>query len=267
MKLFDRKFGREYLQSVPLGPGVYRFANAEGRTIYVGKAKNLRRRLAQYRRARKGKARKIVQAATSLSWEPLLSDLEACLQELRDIQKDRPKLNVAGAFSYRYPLIGILTEEKTCTLCFTTTPEVFPSLRFHGAFRSREVTAEAFFALVRLLRFVGHASPFSREERKAYSYEITLRQLPQTWPAEIEAFLRGRSDALLQTLFHRLLEHAGARAKSEEVQEGLEALALFWRQECLPLAEAIALVGFETYPVPQTERDPLFVRARKEKTP
>lgn len=243
---------------------MYRFADESGKTIYVGKAKNLRVRLGQYRRARGGKARKIVKAAAALSWETLDSDLEACLQELRAIQEARPKMNVSGAFSHRYPLIGLSQNGHELTLCFTTTPEVFPGLRFHGAFRSRTVTVEAFMALVTLLKFVGHALPFARDQRKRYSMEFHLRRLPEDWPPRIEAFLRGHSNEFLAMLFERLLDSAGARAKSAEIQEAIDALALFWEHECLPLAQAIATVGFETYPVPQTERDPLFVRARKE---
>jgi len=246
---------------------VYRFADETGKVIYVGKAKNLRRRLSQYRCARKGKARKIVKAAFALSWESKESDLEACLQEVRAIQESRPRLNVASAFSYRYPLIGLALTDRELTLCFTTTPEAFPELRFHGAFRSREVTSEGFFALVRLLQYVGHAAPFSREDRKAYSYCFSIRRLPAEWPEQIEKLLRGQSEGFLSTLFLRLLESAGARSKSKEVQEGIDALSLFWKQECLPLAQAIASVGFDLYPVPQTERDPLFLRARKETVP
>src|SRR6185369_11201900 len=48
-RTFDRKFGAEFLESLPSSPGVYLVYNSTGHLIYVGKAINLKRRLAQYR--------------------------------------------------------------------------------------------------------------------------------------------------------------------------------------------------------------------------
>ncbi len=263
--LFDRKFGKDFISSVPGAPGVYSFKDEEGKILYVGKAKNLRRRLSQYRRARSGKMRKIVKAATLLAWNPCDTELDACLLELRHIQEDSPRLNVAGRFSYRYPLIGLSQRGNELHLCFTTTPAVFPHYQFYGAYRSRFITAEAFFGMIRLMQFIGHPVPRKAEDRKAYSYEFGLRRLPGDWPARLDAFLRGRSSDFLETLLLKLLENAGARAKRDEVQEAIDALSTFWRDECLKLAAAIDRVGYQEFPVPQTQRDPLFVRAGFEK--
>jgi excinuclease ABC subunit C len=46
---FDRKFGVEFLESLPGAPGVYLVYDHKDELIYVGKAKNLKRRLSQYR--------------------------------------------------------------------------------------------------------------------------------------------------------------------------------------------------------------------------
>ncbi len=261
MKLFDKKFGKQFILSVPATPGVYSFRDADQKVLYVGKAKSLRRRLGEYRRARGGKMRKIVKAATELTWSICDSELDACLAEVRHIQEQKPKLNVASAFSYRYPLIGLREQGTDTFLCFTTTPEVFPDYLFHGAFRSRSVTAEAFFSLVRLLQFAGHPIPRKTFDKKAYSYEFGFRRLPSSWNALLVDYFRGRSNIFLETLVLKLLDNAGARAKSEEVQEAVDALSEFWSHECEPLARAIARVAYSEYPVPQTERDPLFLRA------
>ena len=55
MKAFDKKFGDGFLSNVPSAPGIYRVFDAAGELIYVGKAKNLRRRLSQYRNAKRRK--------------------------------------------------------------------------------------------------------------------------------------------------------------------------------------------------------------------
>ena len=44
-KRFDRKFGDEFLRSIPAEPGVYLWRGEQGEILYVGKAKHLRRRI------------------------------------------------------------------------------------------------------------------------------------------------------------------------------------------------------------------------------
>src|SRR5437867_11121911 len=55
VRIFERKFGTDFLATVPREPGIYRMYDAAGGLFYVGKARNLRRRLAQYRTARRTK--------------------------------------------------------------------------------------------------------------------------------------------------------------------------------------------------------------------
>ena len=269
LKRFDRKFGKEYLKHVPAAPGVYRFYADDGRLIYVGKAKNLRRRLAQYRNARREKRgkkmRSLVARAVSIEWEICDTELDASLREIRLIQTERPDANVSGAYSFLYPLIGMKAAPKELRFCFTTHPELLPDYTFHGAFRSRLVTAEAFFGLMRLLRFVGHAVPrkaLGDEAGRRRSYVFGFRRLPEGWATLFAELFLGRSLVAIEELTLGLLDNAGARAKASEVQEDIDALERFFREEAEVLAKAIAATGFEPYPVPQTERDPLFLRFR-----
>ena len=189
MRTFDRKFGDDFLPGVPAEPGVYRFYGPADALLYVGKARNLRRRLAQYRttgrRKKERKRRALVRLAERIAWEVCASELDASLAEIRLIQSLRPPRNVAGAFPFLYPFIGIRADERETRFCLTTSPEAFQGFDLHGAFRSRDVTGEAFFALVRLLRFVGHPTPHSRRDRRAlprHSYVYGFRWLPAGWP-------------------------------------------------------------------------------------
>lgn len=77
-------------------PGVYRMLDAGGRVIYVGKAKRVRARLLAYFRARypDDKAARIVAAAADIQWDYTPSEFAACLGELRQIQRLRPRFNV-----------------------------------------------------------------------------------------------------------------------------------------------------------------------------
>jgi hypothetical protein len=284
VRLFDQKFGADFLAGVPAAPGVYRFLDAAGALLYVGKAGSLRRRLAQYRTAgRKKKERKrraLVKAAATITWEVCESDLAASLTEIRLIQTLRPRRNVAGAFPFLYPFLGMRVDGRETFFCLTTRPEAFPSFELHGAYRSRDATGEAFHALARLLRFVGHPIPRARDRiigaaarssaaaryssaAARYSMIIGFRRLPVDAPPGWSKLFRGVSREALEALALELLEHPGAMARRAEIQEDLESIALFFESEAHALARARATTGYAGYPVPQRERDLLFAQSRE----
>ena len=270
MRHFDKKFGPEFLATVPAEPGVYRFFDDAGVVVYVGKAKNLRRRLTQYRMAGPGrrgkKPRMLVKEATSIEWEVFPTELDACLAEVRLIQDLRPRQNIASAFAFLYPLIGVQTQRDTLRFCYTTSPDLFPGYTFHGAFRSRDTTGEAFFALMRLLRWVGHPEPRrslgGEDQRDEHSYVFGFRRLPGAHATAWNAFFRGEHDVVIADLACKLLERPSARAKAHEVQTDLRSLRCFFQEEAEMLRRAVTELGFAPWPVPQTERDPLFLRFR-----
>jgi excinuclease ABC subunit C len=249
---------------------VYRFYDESGVVVYVGKAKDLRRRLAQYRLAGPGKRgrkpRKVVKEAVALDWDLHESELDACLAEIRLIQTLRPRHNVVSAFEFLYPLIGQRRHRDTLRFCYTTSPESFDDYALHGTFRSREVTREAFFALMRLLGAIGHPEPRGRldgdDRRAKHSHVYGFRRLPAGYAAGWSAFWRGEDDSALGELAVRLLEKPSARARAHEVQADLRALATFYAEEAAPLRAAVERCGMVAWPVPQQERDPLFLRAR-----
>jgi excinuclease ABC subunit C len=269
VRLFDRKFGAGFLAEVPAAPGVYRFHDAAGALIYIGKAANLRRRLGQYRLTgrlkKERKRRALVKAAARITWEVCESPLAAALAEIRLIQTLRPPRNVASAFPFLYPFVGIASEGDEVYFCLTTSPRAFPTVEFHGAFRSREVTREAFFALTDLLRYVGHPAPRHRSRRLGaarHSHVRGFRRLPAGSAAAWRALLLGESRAALEALALRLVDHAGARARRGEIHEALRAIARFFDEEACALARVRAATGFARYPVPQEDRDLLFARCR-----
>src|SRR2546423_14164615 len=108
---FDRKFGPEFLESLPGSAGVYLVYDRQDELIYVGKAKNLKRRLSQYRntmrRKKHRRMRAIVKAAARIEIQCTETDFDACRTEMLLIQKRRPRWNIVGAYSFLYPLIGI----------------------------------------------------------------------------------------------------------------------------------------------------------------
>ncbi len=147
-------------------------------------------------------------------------------------------------------------------LAYSTVPSERSDLAWHGAFRSRDITGEAFFALVRLLALVGHREAPERRARGARTYVFTIRQLPAPWMDEWTAFLRGESRAALSHLVLALLDKPRARRGASEVQADVDALDRFFRHEAVRLRDACRSTGEHRWPIPQDERDTLFIRAR-----
>jgi hypothetical protein len=91
-------FDREFLSNVPSVPGTYRFYDRDEKLIYVGKAKNLSRRLGSYFRETGDKqsprVQKLLDAVHRIDYEAAGSDLEAMLREAEQIRSDRPAKNV-----------------------------------------------------------------------------------------------------------------------------------------------------------------------------
>lgn len=267
---FDAKFGADRLGELPQAPGVYLFLDESGGVLYVGKAKDLRRRLTSYRNATRRKAhrkmRTLVRVAVALEVRPQETETQALLLENELIRTLRPPYNVDGAFSFLYPALGVGRHDGRVLLAFTSTPEEWDELdvRWHGAFRSRRRARAAFDALVALLSRVGHAEPPSRRPAVKLRRGVRLeafRRVPEDLAAAADAFLAGESTELLAMLFDRLLESSRARQEAAEVTEELRTLRAFVRTDVAPLQSALRAANRSAF-VPGHERDALFIAAR-----
>ncbi|MFK7894417.1 MAG: nucleotide excision repair endonuclease [Myxococcota bacterium] len=271
MKRFDRKFGVNFLRELPESPGCYVFRDAAGDVLYVGKAKNLRKRLSSYRSASRRKAhrkmRVLVREADAVETRLTKSEADALLLENKLIQELRPRFNVDGAFDFLYPAFGTGLDEGRLLLCFTTEPESFAhlDLEWHGAFRPRTRAKEAFDSLVDLLGWLGHLEPANRlpdAPRIRGSRLVALRRVHPDLLPPIRGFLDGQNDTLLETLCDALLERSGARGSAAEVGEALRFLGDFYRHDICRLLEARESVGETRSFIPREERDGLFIRSR-----
>ena len=82
-----------FLGKVPRTPGVYRFHDAAGDVIYVGKASNLRRRLRSYLTEKRRRVLCGLPEVASIEYAETGSDLQAVLEEAALIRRRRPALN------------------------------------------------------------------------------------------------------------------------------------------------------------------------------
>ncbi|MDY0829209.1 excinuclease ABC subunit UvrC [Microbacterium sp. BG28] len=100
---------------IPTSPGVYRFRDAEGRILYVGKAKNLRARLSNYfapLHTLHERTRRMVTTATSVEWTVVGSDVEALQLEYMWIQEFSPTFNVRYKDDKSYPYMAITLADE-----------------------------------------------------------------------------------------------------------------------------------------------------------
>ena len=108
--------------NIPKSPGVY-FFREKKKIIYVGKAQNLKIRLASYFNGRSPDTRKkqMTAQAGSLTWQKTESDVEALILEAELIKKHRPKYNVLMRDDKQY-LYVVFTREEFPKIIFTHQP-------------------------------------------------------------------------------------------------------------------------------------------------
>ena len=103
----------EKLESLPTGPGVYQHKDADGKVLYVGKAKNLRNRVRQYfqrSRAMDPRIEQMLSRATDIEIIVTDSEVEALILESNIIKKLKPRYNVTLKDDKSYPYIVITNE-------------------------------------------------------------------------------------------------------------------------------------------------------------
>ena len=100
---------------MPDAPGSYQFRDAEGRVLYVGKAKSLRNRLGSYFGRRETMASRTVQMldeATTVEWIQVANELEALMLEFNLIQEHRPRFNVDLKDDKSYPFLAVTVGDE-----------------------------------------------------------------------------------------------------------------------------------------------------------
>ncbi|MCK0188689.1 excinuclease ABC subunit UvrC [Arenibacter sp. F20364] len=111
------------LSSLPTTPGVYQFYDLEDKILYVGKAKNLKKRVSSYfnKTHEQGKTRVLVKKIKSIKHIVVPTESDALLLENNLIKKYRPRYNVLLKDDKTYPWICIKKEKF---------PRIFPTRKF-----------------------------------------------------------------------------------------------------------------------------------------
>jgi excinuclease ABC subunit C len=100
---------------IPDAPGSYQFKDAEGRVLYVGKAKSLRSRLSNYfvnPALLPPRTAQMVTTAATVEWIEVRNELEALMLEFNLIKQHRPRFNVRLVDDKSYPFLAVTVNDE-----------------------------------------------------------------------------------------------------------------------------------------------------------
>ena len=239
-------------QDFPNAPGVYLMKDARGRILYVGKAKNLGRRVRSYFRPPDqldAKTRHLVPKITGLDYLCTASEKEALLLENSLIKKHRPRYNV------------VLRDDKSYILFKLDKNSAFPRLSltrkvtrdgssYFGPFTSAQSARETLRVVNRLFPLRKcKAHQFQNRTRPCLQHQMGRCLAPCVKPvaqedyrqlvAKLELFLSGSSRELIRQLQSEM-EAAAADLEFEKaaaVRDQLKAVSRTVEQQNVVLAQ------------------------------
>jgi predicted GIY-YIG superfamily endonuclease len=162
------RLGVEFFRSAPECPGVYLMRDGAGAVLYVGKAKNLRKRLGSYRVANPDQMPrrhlKLVRAVERIELEECPDEASALARESELLRGLRPRFNRAGTWPGPQRFFGWRLTRRGLELAILNEED--PAWQIHGPFGSGVFSLRA--ALLRLLWRSVHP-------------ERSLVQMPEGW--------------------------------------------------------------------------------------
>ena len=138
--------------SIPVEPGVYRFRDATGRVIYVGKAKSLRSRLNSYFAdisALHPRTRQMVTTAASVEWTIVTTEVEALQLEYNWIKEFDPRFNVRYRDDKSFPSLAVTLNEEYPRLQVMRGPKK-AGVRYFGPYAHAWAIRETLDLLLRV---------------------------------------------------------------------------------------------------------------------
>lgn len=142
---------RQILQRLPNKPGVYQHYNKDGTLLYVGKAKNIKKRVSSYFNKNKysdGKTRLLVKKIDDIKFIVTETELDALLLENSLIKKHKPKYNIQLKDDKTYPSIVIKNERFP--RIYATRQTLKDGSEYYGPYASAK-TMHAVLDLIRKL--------------------------------------------------------------------------------------------------------------------
>ena len=173
IRLSNKKINN--LNFLPTEPGIYRFLDSDNKVIYIGKAKNLRKRVKSYfskSKVQSRKLKKLRSESTFLDMTITNSELEALLLEQNSIKELKPKYNVQFKDDKGYPWIKIsTTKEYPAAVSFRGIKN--PKDQYFGPFPSSFAVKNTLKIIQRIFKIRDCKDAFFKNRRRpCLQYEI-----------------------------------------------------------------------------------------------
>ncbi len=158
----------EKVKQFPTTPGVYLMKDAQGRVVYIGKAKNLRNRAGTYFTKAAAEDRRtadLVPVIADIDFLPADSEVDALLMEARLIKDIQPRFNVELKDNKSFPYLQIRMREDFPRVEFTRTPRR-RGVKLYGPFTSAKGLRAAIQVLQRIFKFRTCALDIDAEDQR-----------------------------------------------------------------------------------------------------
>ena len=162
------------LKTLPNQPGVYQYFDAEGKILYVGKAKNLKKRVSSYftKQHDYGKTKVLVKKIASIKHIVVNSETDALLLENNLIKKHQPRYNVMLKDDKSYPWICIKNERFSRV--FSTRRVVKDGSEYFGPYTSMKTVSTLLDLIKGLFKLRTCKYDLSSEKINAGKYKVCL---------------------------------------------------------------------------------------------
>ena len=224
---------KQKLAVLPSKPGVYRYFDKNGTLIYVGKAKNLKRRVSSYfNKEQFGKTRVLVSKIADLEYSIVDSEAEALLLENTMIKQYKPRYNIMLKDDKTYPWICI--KKEAYPRVFLTRRKVNDGSEYFGPYPSVRTAHVLLDLLSQAYKIRSCRTPFTEigVEKGKYKvcldYHIHKCNAPcegliskadyNAMIAEIREIIKGNLGGVLRELKAQMMDHA-SRMEFEQAQE------------------------------------------------
>ena len=220
------------LSTIPNKPGVYRYYDKDGELIYVGKAKNLKRRVSSYfNKEQSGKTRVLVSRIADIKFIVVESESEALLLENNLIKQYKPRYNIMLKDDKTYPWICVKNEPFPRV--FLTRKKVNDGSDYYGPYPSVRTAHVLLDLLTQIYQIRSCKTTLTESNIEKGKYRVCLdyhihkcagpcvgnvsREDYQLMIKEVKEIIKGNLQSVLRDLKAAMMDHA-SRMEFEEAQ-------------------------------------------------
>ena len=224
---------KSILKTIPTDPGVYRYYDEKDEIIYVGKAKNLKRRVSSYfnKQQQSGKVKVLVSRIADIKFTVVNNEMEALLLENNFIKQYKPRYNILLKDDKTYPWICVKNERFPRV--FLTRKKVNDGSIYFGPYPSVTV-AKTFLEMLRKLYPIRNCKLILKEEhiynghyRPCLEYHIGNCKAPcdgsiseedyRQMILNVKKVIKGNIQEVLKDMKAQMMDHA-SRLEFEQAQ-------------------------------------------------